>query len=540
MAENRSNDGSPEVSSWSSAYERLVGGRHDDLDVSELETLAVAAFLHGDDDRADEAWSRAYERFLDGRQPGDAARCAFWLGLTLMLRGRMAHASGWLERAHETIEHEPPCAANGLLMIPAVLGALDAGDTDMASELAAEALEIGRRYGDADVAALATLAHGQALIAGGDIDAGLAKLDAAMLAVEANSIGPISSGVVYCAVILECMSVFDYARASEWTSALDGWCRSQPGLVPFRGQCLVHQSQLLQASGEWDEATAAVELAIERLAAPPHPALGFAHYQQAEMHRIVGSHDAAADSYTRAIRAGHPPNPGLALLQLQRGAPELAAATIRRALDDAVLASRRPALLAAAVEIFRAVGDGATAATSADELDELAASSPSAALQAMARTARGAVKLDGGDPPAALGELRAAMTAWRKLRMPYEAAQVGVLVGQAYAAMDDSSLAAAEFDDAGRAFAELGAEFDVAATRSIARSIDGEPDSGPLTARELEVLAHAAAGRTSAEIATELSISPHTVRRHLENVYAKLGVSGRAAAVAHAYQHGLL
>jgi hypothetical protein len=52
VAENRSNDGSPELSNWSSAYERLVGGRPEDLDVSELETLAVAAFLHGDDDRA--------------------------------------------------------------------------------------------------------------------------------------------------------------------------------------------------------------------------------------------------------------------------------------------------------------------------------------------------------------------------------------------------------------------------------------------------------------------------------------------------------
>ena len=63
---------------------------------------------------------------------------------------------------------------------------------------------------------------------------------------------------------------------------------------------------------------------------------------------------------------------------------------------------------------------------------------------------------------------------------------------------------------------------------------------GALSAREREVLALVAAGRTNREIATELMISPHTVGRHLENIFAKLGVTTRAAATAHAYEHDLL
>ena len=47
-------------------------------------------------------------------------------------------------------------------------------------------------------------------------------------------------------------------------------------------------------------------------------------------------------------------------------------------------------------------------------------------------------------------------------------------------------------------------------------------------------------GKTNREIAEALTISQHTVGRHLENIFAKLGVSGRAAATAYAYEHDLL
>jgi DNA-binding NarL/FixJ family response regulator len=61
-----------------------------------------------------------------------------------------------------------------------------------------------------------------------------------------------------------------------------------------------------------------------------------------------------------------------------------------------------------------------------------------------------------------------------------------------------------------------------------------------LSAREREVLAHLAAGRTNRDIASRLVISPHTVSRHVENIFNKLGVTSRAAATAYAYEHDLL
>jgi DNA-binding CsgD family transcriptional regulator len=53
-----------------------------------------------------------------------------------------------------------------------------------------------------------------------------------------------------------------------------------------------------------------------------------------------------------------------------------------------------------------------------------------------------------------------------------------------------------------------------------------------LTAREQEVLAWVARGKTNAQVAALLWLAPSTVRKHLENIYAKLGVNTRTAAVA--------
>ena len=57
-------------------------------------------------------------------------------------------------------------------------------------------------------------------------------------------------------------------------------------------------------------------------------------------------------------------------------------------------------------------------------------------------------------------------------------------------------------------------------------------EQAQLTARERQVLAWVARGKTNAEIARLLGLAPSTVGKHLENVYAKLGVSSRTAAMA--------
>lgn len=67
-----------------------------------------------------------------------------------------------------------------------------------------------------------------------------------------------------------------------------------------------------------------------------------------------------------------------------------------------------------------------------------------------------------------------------------------------------------------------------------------EMNAPRLTPRELDVLRLAAEGNPGPEIAAALVVSPATVKTHFENIYAKLGVSDRAGAVAHALRTGLI
>jgi DNA-binding NarL/FixJ family response regulator len=60
-----------------------------------------------------------------------------------------------------------------------------------------------------------------------------------------------------------------------------------------------------------------------------------------------------------------------------------------------------------------------------------------------------------------------------------------------------------------------------------------------LTTREAEVLGLLAAGKTNKRIAAELFLSVSTVQRHVANVYAKIGVHGRAEATAYALRQGI-
>jgi DNA-binding CsgD family transcriptional regulator len=533
--------------SWKEAYRALGAAPREQLDASDLEQLAVAAYLIGKDDDSLAAWDAAHRRHLEAGAPAEAARCSFWLALCLLLQGQGARAGGWLTRTDQLVDAAGgDCAARGYLLIPSALGALADGDAAGARDAAIRAGEIGRRLDDADLTALGTLGVGQALIALGDTAAGTTRLDEVMVSVAAGEVGPVTTGIVYCAVILECMHLYDLGRAAEWTGALTTWCDDQPDLVPYRGQCLVHRSQLEQAAGRWRDASAIVESAYRHLQDPPHPALGLACYQQAELHRLVGAFDEAAAGYRDALRYGYEPVPGLALLELDRGDAQAAAATMRRVLQEAGSAEQRPGLLAAAVDVLRAAGDTAGARAAADELDALARSG-SRVLDAMAAQAIGTVLLSEGDPAGALAHLRVAAAAWHDLRMPYDGARTAVLLGLACAALGDRATAAMELDRALGAFTDLGARPDLDRLQPLRAGLappGGPADTGsapsPLSVREREVLVHIAAGKTNRQIAADLTISEHTVGRHVENIFTKLGVTNRAAATAYAYEHQLL
>ncbi|MGH2826242.1 MAG: LuxR C-terminal-related transcriptional regulator [Actinomycetota bacterium] len=527
---------------WMDAFNALVlADEAAPLGAEDLWLLAMSAYLIGRDDDNLRAIDRAYRAHLETGEVLRAARAAFWLGFRLLDRGEMGKATGWLGRSGRLVEREGhDCVERGYLLLPVVLQKLFAGEYEASSASAADATEIGERFGDADLTALALHLQGCARIKQGQVDDGLALLDEAMVAVTTDELSPVVTGLIYCSVIEACREVYAVRRSQEWTVALTQWCEGQPDLVPYAGQCLVHRAEIMQLHGAWRDALEEARRATERLArGVDQPASAAALYQQGEIHRLLGEFAAAEEAFLDASRRGLEPQPGLALLRLAQGNNDAAAAAIRRVVGETTDSLERARLLPAYIEIMLATGDPDGARSACLELGEIAEGYASGVLGAMASGATGAIELAEGNARSALVSLRHAEQVWKEFGAPYEVARVRELIGLACDTLGDHDTAALELDAARGAFEHLGAAPDFARVDSLTRHAPSGDNQG-LAPRELQVLRLVAAGKTNKAIAAELVVSERTVDRHVSNVFAKLGVSSRAAATAFAYEHRLV
>ena len=525
---------------WRDAYESL--SRADDtsrLEPEDLVLLATSAYMQGLEDEYVRALDRAHYAYLDSGEVPPAARCTWWIGLSFLLRGEAAPATGWFARGERLLEGEDrDCAERGYLLLGSMLESFAEGDFEAARAKAAEAIAIGERFGDRDLIALGVMDLGHALLELGRAREGLRLVDESMVAVTSGGLSPIVAGILYCNTISVCQSVYELRRAREWTTALTLWCERQPDMVAHTGVCLVHRAEIMQLQGGWQ---AALEEA-EHVAAQGvlnQLAFGRAQYVQGDLHRLRGDFGAAERAYRVAARQGEQPQPGLALLRLAQDRVDAAVAAIRRVVGESSQQLKRAALLPAYVEIALAADEVEEAERASDELAAISQVHAGDALRAMSAYASGAVALARGDPrapsPSCVAPRRCGRSWARRTRPREREFSLGSRAqGSATRKAPRSS-----WRPARTVFEELGARPDVSRADSL-RTSSSVPDRHGLSPRELQVLRLVVSGETNKAIAAALVLSERTVDRHVSNIYAKLQVSSRAAATAYAYEHGLL
>jgi DNA-binding NarL/FixJ family response regulator len=519
---------------WGDAYRLLSIVPSDALDVDDLDRLATAAYLTGHDEECFAHWVRAHQLSAAAGAVHRAAHFGAKLAQGLGFKGDLGRCRGWVDRTARLLADAGiDCVEQGYLEYGlGMMRLFEAGDIPGAHAHFVKAGKLGARFAHRDLVALARIGEGRMLIYLGDIADGMARLDEAMVSIEAGELSPLATGDAYCTVIDACAELFDLGRCRSWTESFTCWCDAQQELVLYRGHCFLHRAEMLGLLGSWPEALAEARRACDRLADPVMPTvLGAACALEGDLLRLAGDLDGAEAAYQQASDHGHDPQPGLALLRLAQGRPDTANAMIRRVLGESQNPMSRARLLGPFVELALATADTTAARSAAEELRGVAAELGTPLLRAHAARAVGAVLLAERDANGALVELRRAFNGFNELGVSYDAARTRLLLADACGQLGDHDTATIESS---------------AARATLESLSEGRRPTGPadlphgLTQRELEVLRLLARGTTNRGIAQELVVSEKTVASHVSHIFTKLDVTSRSAATAYAYDHNLV
>lgn len=543
-----------EACRWDAAYELLSQvDQKTALGPDDLELLATAAFLTGHGDESREASMRAYQIWVNTGEKPRAAVSAVRIGLNRLDTAEIAGASGclpaslsscsaWVAQASALLDGEEECVEHGYLLVAVAFERLVVGtDPESLAEsvrVSEKAVEIGRRFRDSELIALAEMILGRALLRSRAEQDGMSVLEESISMAISGEVDTPIAGMVLTSAVKAAEEQWDLLRFDRFVRNLVGWCELQQGMVQFRARSMAHEATLNRIHGSW---AAAMELATAATNAVvsdfDQAALAEALYEQGQVFRLRGDLGAAEDAYRRASQAGRDPQPGLALLRLLEGDTDTAAASVARSLAETSEPLEKAELLAAQVEILVVAGDLEEARSAVQDLGEIASTRDSSFLEATVRQAEGRLLLANGDAVSALKLLREASRVWRHIDLPYEEGCVRALVARSCQMLDDEETMVLEGEAAARIFSQLGAERDLIDVRKIIES--GPEETHGLTGRELEVLSLVAKGLTNRDIAEELVVAVRTVDSHVGSIFTKLGVTNRAAATAYAHRHQL-
>jgi DNA-binding CsgD family transcriptional regulator len=505
-----------------------------------LDGLGQALYWLGDYPRALSLRERAFGLY---RQRGDHRPAAVVAVQLAALHGMIfdngAALSGWLGHARQMVEQAGDCPEAGWVEL---FLAVITDDPDARERHARAAMETGRRFDQPGLEFDALGYLGKALVERGDVAGGMAMIDQAVAAITSGLVtDPWAAGEIYCTLFHTCEMTVDVKRARDWLGAVDNYVE-RTGELPVSGICRMHYGGLLTDAGRWEQAERELLMALEIYDDTYHgtrfqPLVRLAdlrirqgRFEEAE--RLLDGHERRPDAARACAR-----------LHLERGDFDLAVNVIELHLDRRGRGILSAPALALLVDIELARGRLDRAASCADELATLAASTPRPAVRGFAAASRARVEAARGDDTAitCYEEALAALTD-AELRHELAIAQLElarlVVAEQPEVAHTHARVAFADFQ-------EIGAPRDADQAAGLLRQL-GERSGrswprkvGELTERQTQVLALLAEGLTNAEIAERLYISPRTAEHHVSNILSQLELDNRAEATAYALRHSI-
>jgi hypothetical protein len=267
-----------------------------------LEGMGWVGHMLNEDQLTFDARERAYRLYLELGDKGSAARIAAWLAADcLLFRGEPAIANGWLQRAHSLIDGLEPGIEHGWLAIHEghIAVALDE-DTVKARRLAAQAVELGRRFGapELEMLGLGLGLEGRALVSEGELEEGMRRLDeATTVALQGEATLLYCVAWACCYLISACERVRDYERATQWCARVGEFCSQHD--IFLLNTCRAHYASVLSWQGRWDEAEDQLSAAVGGLQTSRPPMVGDALARLGELRRRQGRREDADELFAR-------------------------------------------------------------------------------------------------------------------------------------------------------------------------------------------------------------------------------------------------
>ena len=532
-------------------YEALASGNWAEARAAFEAALAVEEFPEALDGLGRALWwlreseqavvyrERAYSGFRRDGRLARAARIALWLSREYALVwGNEAAANGWLARAERLLADVAPDAERGWLDLAR---AERVREPAAAGRLAASALEVAVKTGDADLELRALAQLGLVEVSLGEVDKGLARLDEAMAAATGGEPATLETFAdVCCTLMLACELADDAERPKQWGQVLEAFVRKYDhvSLLAFCRTCC---ADVYAANGRVDAAEQELVEALRELreagqrARCVHPAA-----RLAEIRVLQGRFD-EAEQLLSGFEAEPEAIQAAVALRLARGEPQAATAVLEARLAEMARSSLLAApFLGQLVEAKLADSDVAGARLAAAELAAIAETSGRERVAALAAVAQGRIAVAVEDPRAP-EVLQRAVNLFAGLPSPLGAARARLELARAHA----TSAPQIAVDLARRARTELeslGAVREADAAAALMRALGakgraGPKDFGVLSRRELEVLRLVGEGLTNGEIAARLFISPKTAEHHVGRIYAKLQLRTRTGVAAYAVRN---